>query len=1540
MKRKGIEMNWRPRGWALVGMLLAFPGIFWVTVAAVAQIVTTQVTDTIYRADGTPATGTVIVSWPAFTNSAGQAVPAGSTSVVIPAGGLLSVNLAPNAGATPMGTYYTAVFHLDDGTVSREYWVVPASATAVHVSAIESTVMPTSVAMQTVSKTYVDTAIAAAVSGHPLDMSNPYVEKSGDTMTGPLVLPADPVAPLQAADKQYVDENISGVASGLAQKVATLPFSTQTVAQPPGTDLHVNHLNGTEYASQYLSGDGNNGIANAVSGTDCTSGCEVKAEQNYASGEIYVSSKWNDKTHVEDVRKGQRYDGYLNPESVMLPGQETGQVVNVVSTRSGAKVFQETGSQGPSSAGIAIYHSALTGGSNLFPENIESPVPYFKSNYTALSVNGMYNTQGQHVLTPMATHCYGVGDCLIGSQLLTASGGFRDNADEGTHPFDVQVREDTNVFQGTCTGGCAPGSTSVMIAATSAPGTEGDGRFLIDKNPAKVLSAGMLTGVGAAGPHASAAFSGSGFPVSVFFQTAQGLTSQSNDVAPGTVTFAIATSGVPSGYATNTGAAPQNSGVACVTDPTNGYNAQNYEMANYTVVDGTHLQMTLNKAHAQGASLAMGGLCGYGLEQTVDTTAGIRQVFPVVGSYSATGLYYVGGKTPIVGSMGSTSAFANLTFNVASIARSGNVVTVTTAGNLQVDVNGLSLTVSGVADSSYNGAYTVTTTGPNTLTYAQNGPNSTSTGGTLSVVTGGYALYPMAEVLSVFDTATKTVDGQMTLAPNTVAWAANDAVEQPHYYLESVDTDTTFVGQTTPRASVIARAGIQYEGNNGPGLQGWGVTNAVAASNYFGNGGTHSAPDMAYLAKGVWLRTMVADAGEQAVFTIRCNSHGCGKWNSSYNLFELDSSVGTDTIVFQPTTSSLSLNLRGTGYSFTPQGFTAGTVNATTLNGAINAANISSGTLNAARLPVFGASGSGHAVGAVPDPGSTAGTTRYLREDGTWAAPAATVGSTTVSGASLPSGATADYNFLQGSGSVATDMSGNGNDATLGTGTMAPSWTSTGLNFAAGQGVALPAALNGTQTFVLGLYINPLTAGTQPTNVYPVLITSSLASAQGFNLMYDMTDAGGNFLSYTYAPTLFVNAARTTDAPNLLSGFHVLGVVLGTGSGSLDHFYIDGVEVASYRIRGASAGAQTSGNLFLGSSGQSTFAASGLNGAVYRMRTYARQLSATDMATVSMAIRNDVASRGVATSPQQVGFYGPQLHAIGDSITAGLGAPAGWPALLSLANQPAYTVTNWGIAGINLQALNGSEPNRVAERCQTNSGATVTIVFAGTNDFLLGSGSTATGVMGSLMGEVQTLKQAGCKVFVGTMISRGGNDVRGTSFDTDKDAYDGLILSSAKAGGADGVIDFAANPKLGADGANTNMTYFQSDNIHPTQAGQTLLAAAASNALNYAYGYNEANPHNVTALPYSMTAGDGYVSLGGLTSAGTLTLPDCTGQSGATYRIGNPQAAYAVMVAPLNASQLINGLAFGTAVTVPPNGSVTLRDVANPKAVSGCHWEM
>jgi hypothetical protein len=954
--------------------------------AAMAQtsgaIATTQITDTVYRADGTPAAGSVIVSWQAFSTAGGQAVPDGTTSATI-TNGALSLQLVPNAGSTPIGTYYTAVYHLDDGSVSREFWVVPVSQSAVAVSAIRSTVLPTSIAMQTVSKSYVDTAIAAAVAGQPVDGPSPFVLKAGDTMTGPLVLSGDPTTTNEAANKHYVDVNIAAAAGGLGQKVSLLPSATQAVVQPAGTQLQVNNLNGTEYASQYETGLGNNGIANAVASPDCSGGCDIKVEHSYPGTDTYPAlNSGSGGTHIEDSRNGQRRDTFFNPTSLLGDGLDAGQVIHVSSTRNTAADFASGGSADPNSVGLSIKHEGITGGSNLFPASLGN-VPYFKTNYNAMSVTGTYNTMGQHALDTQVINCYGVGDCLIGSQFINASGGFRDEADEGAHPYDLQIREDSAVFQGTCGAGCTTGSTTVTIAVSSAAGTQGEGRYLIDKNPAKTITTGALTGgTGQQGgvPGAGATFSGTNFPVSVFLATAQLIPPQSNNMAPGTVTVAIATAGVTAGFATNTATAPSPSGVACIADQPNGNAAHNYEMAAYSVVDGTHLQMTLNKPHHAGATIAFGGLCGYGLEQTVDTVGSIRQVFPVIGSNSATSLYYAGGLTSIVGSQGNVSAFFNVSLQIAAISRNNGVVTVTTAGSLPVDVNGLAMTVSGVADQSYNGTFTVTSTASNTLTYSQSGANSTSTGGTVAKLTGGYVLYPMAEVLGVFDTATNSIDGKLTLAANTVPWAANDGVEEPHYYQQLIGADETFVGQTTPRPTITQAPGVQYESNVGPGMNGWAIINAVPSTNYFGNGGTHSAPHAAFMAQGIWQRAMDMQAGEQSVFSVHCNSHGCGKWNSGYNLFEFDSSAGVDTESYQPGTSTLQMAFRGASYQFSPQAFTAGTINAGTVN-----ATTLNGAVSAGQLPLFGISGSGHGPGAVPDPGPTAGSTRFLREDGVWA---------------------------------------------------------------------------------------------------------------------------------------------------------------------------------------------------------------------------------------------------------------------------------------------------------------------------------------------------------------------------------------------------------------------------------------------------------------------------------------------------------------------------------------------------------------------------
>ena len=184
------------RGWMLLAAVVAMIAGYTSTVAA--QVATTTVADTVYSANGTPATGTVLVSWNSFTTMGGQTVPAGSTSVTIGAGGQLTIALAPNAGATPMGSYYTAIFHLNDGTTSRQYWVVPVTvpgAGPATLAEIKNQILPVSVAMQTVSKQYVDNSIAAAATGFPLDDAMPngfnydiVLEDSGTGTPGALSL--------------------------------------------------------------------------------------------------------------------------------------------------------------------------------------------------------------------------------------------------------------------------------------------------------------------------------------------------------------------------------------------------------------------------------------------------------------------------------------------------------------------------------------------------------------------------------------------------------------------------------------------------------------------------------------------------------------------------------------------------------------------------------------------------------------------------------------------------------------------------------------------------------------------------------------------------------------------------------------------------------------------------------------------------------------------------------------------------------------------------------------------------------------------------------------------------------------------------------------------------------------------------------------------------------------------------------------------------------------------------------------------------------
>ena len=219
---------------------------------------TSRISDVVYRADGAPASGTVLISWPAFTTAENSPVAAGSKTVTLGPEGAFSVDLVPNLGATPAGILYRVVYQTESG-VTTEYWSVGTTspttiaavrttlgsgtassivsrqyvdtvvagkandASVVHNSGSETIggskqfsappIVPTPLlASDAANKAYVDSAVANVGSGS-------YVSKAGDSMSGPLSLAGDPTSPLQASTRQYVDAGLAAKADRIAGQI-------------------------------------------------------------------------------------------------------------------------------------------------------------------------------------------------------------------------------------------------------------------------------------------------------------------------------------------------------------------------------------------------------------------------------------------------------------------------------------------------------------------------------------------------------------------------------------------------------------------------------------------------------------------------------------------------------------------------------------------------------------------------------------------------------------------------------------------------------------------------------------------------------------------------------------------------------------------------------------------------------------------------------------------------------------------------------------------------------------------------------------------------------------------------------------------------------------------------------------------------------------------------------------------------------------------------------------------------------------------------
>jgi len=117
---------------------LAFFAALFAPSLLLAQAKTT-VTDTIHAPDGSLPSGKIVMrSKSTFTAADGTVVFSGSVATATVTNGTFSVSLIPNAGSTPSGTSYSAIYMLAGVPYREETWVVPVSATPVDLSAVRS----------------------------------------------------------------------------------------------------------------------------------------------------------------------------------------------------------------------------------------------------------------------------------------------------------------------------------------------------------------------------------------------------------------------------------------------------------------------------------------------------------------------------------------------------------------------------------------------------------------------------------------------------------------------------------------------------------------------------------------------------------------------------------------------------------------------------------------------------------------------------------------------------------------------------------------------------------------------------------------------------------------------------------------------------------------------------------------------------------------------------------------------------------------------------------------------------------------------------------------------------------------------------------------------------------------------------------------------------------------------------------------------------------------------------------------------------------
>ncbi len=526
----------------------------------------------------------------------------------------------------------------------------------------------------------------------------------------------------------------------------------------------------------------------------------------------------------------------------------------------------------------------------------------------------------------------------------------------------------------------------------------------------------------------------------------------------------------------------------------------------------------------------------------------------------------------------------------------------------------------------------------------------------------------------------------------------------------------------------------------------------------------------------------------------------------------------------------------------------------------------------------------------------------------------------------VTNGLIADYwmsncNGTVGSGTVLPDCSGSGNSATVPSGGN-PAWTQQGLTWATALNVpvVLPAAvLSGFNT--VQIYAD-MSIGNNYNNTSQVQAFLSVGSSA---ILWGNVLASTPLCCGLYGAWVNNPATQEVDpavGPNLFT--YILDntndtICIGANCG------------VSYYTRGGNNPPSRSGSLFLGGNNLSAQ----MTGTIYRAIFYNRELTPAEVAQNDAAIDGWIKYRGVTRGKYTPPASSNNLICVGDSITQGKGAsPACAPSMLTGLSDT-FQIYNMGMSGETLANMLTASP-KFATGVNPNGKSNIAWIFAGTNDMCVTSNTlTPAQTFQKLIAFSRYMRGQGAKVMVLPMLSRTGS-YQGTTCDALHDQYNTLISQNWSSFADAFVYGMQTDPNLTADGAYANATYFQSDGIHPTLAGQQLIAGYVQSEVNNLL----TGTLNVAAFReaivtktanYTAAMGDSVILCNATGGAVTITLPTAVGIQGRAFQVKKTDASSNSCSLATTSGQLIDGV-----TSVPLATQYSLKRVES----DGANWQV